>query len=249
MTRPFFTYLGLATALLAACAGAPLTARIVVFTASEARIPRNTEVTLLWQAADAGVQDGFPSCVLTRRLGDDLTETPVQTTCTGTLTEVPPAPLGATTVEYRFKVLKQSHDATDPYLTQARSVTLDAALYATRAGGANFESAQGVSTLADGSAIITGTYTGTATFGTTTLTTAGLADVFVARIDPDGAWAWAQSAGGTSSDEAFGVSSLADGGAIVTGSIQGTATFGTTTLTSAGGDDAFVARIGGDGAW
>ena len=47
---------------------------------------------------------------------------------------------------------------------------------------------------------------------------------------------WATQAGGTSSDIGRGVSALPDGSSIVTGDFLGTATFGSTTLTSAGSD-------------
>jgi len=193
MIRTFVVFLGLVTLLLASCAGAPSptptpTARIVSFTASAERTPRNVPVTVLWQAEDAGVQDGQFSCVLTRRVGDDAFETQLQATCAGGLTEVVPAPVTATTVHYGFKVLKQPADANEPYLTQTRSVTLDPALYATRAGGSSFDFGWGVSALPDGSAIVTGYFSGTAFFGSNTLTSDGSADVFVARIDADGNW-------------------------------------------------------------
>ena len=106
-----------------------------------------------------------------------------------------------------------------------------------------------MSTLADGSAIITGYFQGSATFGTSDLTSAGNNDVFVARVDPDGTWAWATRAGGTSNDVGRSVSPLADGGALITGDFEGTASFGANDLTSAGSLDVFVARIGADGAW
>ena len=107
--------------------------------------------------------------------------------------------------------------------------------------------------MADGSAIVTGGFFGTATFprtgGDITLTSAGDADVFVAKIDADGAWVWATQAGGTGDDVGFGVSVLADGSAIVTGGFLETATFGETTLRSAGGTDVFVARISAAGSF
>jgi hypothetical protein len=58
--------------------------------------------------------------------------------------------------------------------------------------------------------------------------------VFVAKLDASGDYEWATQAGGTGSEEARGVSVLADGSSIVTGLFEGTATFGSTTLTSAG---------------
>jgi hypothetical protein len=121
--------------------------------------------------------------------------------------------------------------------------------WAAGAGGTDYEDALGLSALPDGGAIVTGEFETTATFGTTTLTSSGFGDVFVARIDANGAWTWATRAGGTMGDVGLSVSALADGGAIVAGRFAGTATFGATNLTSAGSQDAFVARISPDGAW
>ena len=67
--------------------------------------------------------------------------------------------------------------------------------------------------------------------------------MFVAKVDPSGAWVWATRGGGSSIDYGYGVSTLPDGSAIVTGYFYGTATFGSTTLTSAGGGDVFVAKF------
>jgi hypothetical protein len=63
---------------------------------------------------------------------------------------------------------------------------------------------------------------------------------------------WAQRAGGTSSDEGFGVAVDAAGNAVVTGSFSGAVTFGAgaqqVTLTSAGETDIFVAKYRTDAA-
>ena len=122
-------------------------------------------------------------------------------------------------------------------------------VWATRAGGTLFDDGWGVSTLSDGSAIVSGYFAGTATFGSTTLASAGGADVFVAKIDASGTYVWATKAGSTSADQGRGVSTLSDGSAIVSGSFQGTATFGSTMLTSAGSYDAFVAKIDASGTY
>ena len=121
--------------------------------------------------------------------------------------------------------------------------------WATRAGGAGSTTGFGVSPLGDGSAIVIGPFDGTATFGTTTLTSAGSNDVFVARISATGEWLWAIRAGGSESDVAWGVSVSTDGSAIVTGWFRASATFGTTTLTSAGVADVFVAKVSASGQW
>jgi hypothetical protein len=122
-------------------------------------------------------------------------------------------------------------------------------VWATQAGGSTFDNGLAISTLSDGSAIVTGYFRSTATFGSTTLTSAGTNDVFVAKIDASGTYVWATKAGSTSADPGRGVSTLSDGSAIVTGTFQGTVAFGSTTLTSAGGIDAFVAKIDASGTY
>ena len=123
--------------------------------------------------------------------------------------------------------------------------------WATQAGGTSNDSGYGVSVLADGSSIVTGIFQDTATFGSTTLTSAGSNDVFVAKLDASGTYEWVKQAGGTRNDNARGVSVLADGSSIVTGFFEGTATFGSTTFTSAGSNDVFVAKLdaSGDYEW
>ncbi len=119
--------------------------------------------------------------------------------------------------------------------------------WATKAGGSGSDYARGVSALPDGSSIITGIFSDTATFGATTLTSAGGYDAFTAKVNADGTYAWAIRGGGSGSDYASGVSALSDGSSIITGWFSGTATFGTTApLTSAGEYLAFTARIVAD---
>jgi len=123
-------------------------------------------------------------------------------------------------------------------------------LWATRAGGTGFDAGNGVSVLADGSAIVTGYFSGTAKFGgLADLVSAGGDEVFVAKIRADGVWQWATRAGGTGSAAGYGVSVLADGSAIVTGTFKGTASFAPSSLVSAGSEDVFVAKIDAGGVW
>ena len=122
--------------------------------------------------------------------------------------------------------------------------------WATQAGGPGYDEGNAVSTLPDGSSIVTGQFEDTATFGSTTLTSsAGSYDVFTAKMNADGTWAWATQAGGPGYEEGYGVSALPDGSSIVTGQFKDTATFGSTTLTSAGSWDVFTAKVNADGTW
>ncbi len=127
--------------------------------------------------------------------------------------------------------------------------------WAARAGGPLGDIAWSVSALADGSAIVAGQFTGTVNFGSITLTSAGAgvageSDAFVAKVAPDGSWVWATPAGSTGDDQAKSVSVLPDGSAVVAGTFNGTATFGSLpNLVSAGDADMFVAKVGPNGAW
>ncbi len=109
----------------------------------------------------------------------------------------------------------------------------------------------------NGSAVVTGVFTGTTIFGLgesseTALTSAGGRDVFVAAYAPDGELRWAKSAGGVADDGGVEVVAFPDGGTVLVGSFEDTATFGAgdateTSLTSAGSEDVFLARYAADG--
>lgn len=134
--------------------------------------------------------------------------------------------------------------------------------WAKRAGRNFSDSASSVAANADGSCVITGSYDTIATFGpgeanSTTLNAVGGTDLFVAAYQPDGALAWAVSAGGTGSDVGTGIDLLDDGSSLVTGYYGAVATtFGVgdpnqTALPYTGSLDVFVARYNADGtlAW
>ena len=96
-----------------------------------------------------------------------------------------------------------------------------------------------------------GFFTGTATFGATSLTSTGGYDAVVAKITDAGstaAFAWAQRAGGSGNDRALGVA-VSGTNVYMAGSFEGSAaTFGATTLASAGSTDAFVAKLADAGS-
>jgi hypothetical protein len=101
----------------------------------------------------------------------------------------------------------------------------------------------------DGGFIVTGYFTGSVAFGTTTLVGSGAEDIFVAKIDTDGNWVWAKRAGGSARDCAYSVCVDSDNNVYLTGDFQGTASFGAYSLTSGGSYDVCVAKLDGDGNW
>jgi len=134
---------------------------------------------------------------------------------------------------------------------------------AVRAGGPASEDVTSLALDGNGNAFVGGTFgfdpmIPTTTFGSTTLTTAGEEDVFVARFSAAGTWTQVVRAGGPNTDAIRGLSTDAAGNALAAGyfgfsfaagSGGGTAVFGSTTLTSVGLTDIFLAKISPAGNW
>ena len=103
-----------------------------------------------------------------------------------------------------------------------------------------------------GNVYVTGTFSGSVTFGSTTLISPGAyggsPDIFVAKLDSAGNWLWAKGAGATYSDKGNGIALDSSGNVYVTGVFQGTVSFGSNTLTSSG-FKAFVAKLDNNGNW
>lgn len=97
-----------------------------------------------------------------------------------------------------------------------------------------------------GSYYVTGYFSGTVTTSVGTLTSAGLHDIYIVKYDAAGSVVWARSAGSSSNDAGYSVSSR-DGYVYVTGIIGGTSLFGTNTLSSNGSDDGFMAKYDDNG--
>ena len=121
-----------------------------------------------------------------------------------------------------------------------------------RAGGAGYDYTTGLAA-AGTTLYVAGTFnSNTAAFGNQTLTTAGGHDAFVAKLVDTGTNAdfqWAQRAGGPADERLRGLA-VAGNRLYVSGSFQGTATFGSAALsrTSQGSYDAFVAYLPDAGA-
>ncbi|HEX8971355.1 hypothetical protein [Oryzihumus sp.] len=114
--------------------------------------------------------------------------------------------------------------------------------------GAGIHTPKSITVDAAGKLIMTGTFTATLPFGTTSLVSAGGTDVFVAKIDPAASFApaWAVRMGGTISDEGRGIAVDSLGDVVVAGLFNGTTT-GAATLTasSTAASDAFLLKLDG----
>ena len=125
-------------------------------------------------------------------------------------------------------------------------------LWAVQAGGPDFDYGTGIALDGAGNAYLSGYFYGTATFGSQSLVASGGesdADIFVAKLDPDGNWLWAVTAGGTEDDAGFRIAVDGSGNACLVGMFKNTATFGSQTLTASGDFDVFVAKLDPSGNW
>ena len=116
--------------------------------------------------------------------------------------------------------------------------------WAQRLGGSGIDGCSGLAV--NGSSVyVTGEFSGTAVLGTLGLVSVGNFDVFVAKLTdtgPTGSFVWAQRAGGVGFD--YSNALAVNGGSVyVTGSFNGTAGFGATTLASNGAEDLYVAKL------
>ena len=121
--------------------------------------------------------------------------------------------------------------------------------WAAKAGGSSGEDPQSISTDDDGNSYVTGGYVGAAYFGSYYLPGSGNFDVYVAKMDVDGNWMWATKAGGTDDDRGYCITHDAAGNIYVSGIFNGTATFGSYSLTGYGYNDIFVAKMDQNGVW
>ncbi|MEO8148619.1 MAG: SBBP repeat-containing protein [Bacteroidia bacterium] len=124
-------------------------------------------------------------------------------------------------------------------------------LWAKSVGGSGNEVNKGVAVDDSGYVYTIGTFEGTVDFdpgpGTFNLTSAGILDFFILKLDSAGNFVWAKSIGGTGTDAAYGVTVDASGNIYVTGRFNGQVDFdpgaGIYNLTSAGYMDVFVLNL------
>ena len=121
-------------------------------------------------------------------------------------------------------------------------VGLPTVSWATSIGGTGNDNGKEIATDSGGNVYVIGHYSGSVTIGSTTLTSVGSTDAFVAKYDTSGTVQWATSIGGTSNDFGYGITTDSGGNVYVIGSYIGTVTIGSTTLTNTDTYDAFVAK-------
>ncbi|APR84091.1 Hypothetical protein A7982_09440 [Minicystis rosea] len=123
------------------------------------------------------------------------------------------------------------------------------AVWAKTYGNSMSQQVHGITVDSMGRPLIAGEFTGKIDFGGGELTSAGNGDIFVAKLDTHGCQIWAKTFGDTKQQAASSIALDSSGNAIITGSISGAVTFGSTTLTVNDTNpnaisDMFVAKFG-----
>ncbi|WP_437756174.1 serine/threonine-protein kinase [Sorangium sp. So ce1389] len=116
-----------------------------------------------------------------------------------------------------------------------------------RLGDAAEQLPYGLGIDAQGNIFLIGAFDGTIDLDGERLTSAGSMDVFVARFDADGRPRWGRRFGSPEHNGSFNAIVDATGNVTIAGSFRGTMAIEGRRLTSAGGNDIFVARMDADG--
>jgi trimeric autotransporter adhesin len=116
-------------------------------------------------------------------------------------------------------------------------------------GGISSDFATSVSADSSGNVLVGGNFNGTTTnLAAANITSAGQQDGYVAKFDTSGVVQWAKPIGGISSDNATSLAVDSSGNVAVAGSFQGATTnLVSGNLTSAGGQDGYVAKFNPSG--
>lgn len=122
-------------------------------------------------------------------------------------------------------------------------------LWARQAGGTGNDGAESIVVDSAGNVFVTGYFSGTVTFASTTLTCYGGWDVFVAKLDTNGYLQWVVQSSGASYESVSAIALDGSGNLLITGFYNQTAIFGTTSLAAYGGNDIFVAKLDNEGNW
>ena len=103
----------------------------------------------------------------------------------------------------------------------------------------------GVATDGNGNSFLTGEFTDAFKLGGEELHSRGSTDVYVAKFDEKGTLRWITQGGGDKGDNAYTMVCDAQGNLFLAGSFGGTAKFDGASITSAGSNDLYVAKLRG----
>jgi hypothetical protein len=121
-------------------------------------------------------------------------------------------------------------------------------LWAKGAGGGSNDEGYSLSSDPSGNIYLAGYFTQPANFGTIKLTSAGQADMFLAKYDPSGNVLWAKGAGGKGDDRSTGLQTDASGISYITGFYTNDSiSFGQILIPNDSVDNSFIAKYDTDG--
>lgn len=109
--------------------------------------------------------------------------------------------------------------------------------------------ASSLATDASGNAYVTGGYRQAVDFGSLSLTPKTVTEIFVAKVNSNGSFAWVKSAGGVGRDGGSAIQVTSKNNIVIAGYFNFAIGLGATTLSSAGQDDIFVAKMNSSGNW
>ena len=148
--------------------------------------------------------------------------------------------------------------ASEHLATPASTTRTTADVWATAGGGSGADMVWDMVLDDSGNSFVTGSFTGSATFGSTTLNSVGGLDGFVAKMDSSGNWIWASQIQGSYDDWGLGIDLDNQGNVYVTGPFidaQGvnspSVSLGSTTLSAHTQStyDVFVSKLDGSGSF
>jgi len=126
-------------------------------------------------------------------------------------------------------------------------------------GGAGSDGSNSIAVDSSGNVYTTGNFAGTVDFdpgaGTANLTSVGSNEIFVSKINSSGNYVWAKKFGGVFAADSISIAVDSSSNVYIAGSFRSEINFDPTVerakITSAGGDDIFVAKLNssGDAVW
>lgn len=119
--------------------------------------------------------------------------------------------------------------------------------WAKSAGGSGSDQGYSISVDANSNVYVCGWFSNSAVFGTETLTSFGMQDIFIACYDSAGNFKWVRQAGSPGNEVCAGIITDAGGNSFITGWFSETSAFENLSVTSQGSYDMFIAKYNSTG--
>lgn len=122
-------------------------------------------------------------------------------------------------------------------------------IWARRAGSNKDDRGNGIAVDLNGNIYVSGEYLNPADFGNDSLKHKSKRDIFVAKLDNDGNWKWAERARSAGKDKAYKIHMNSEFQLFVTGEISDTTRFQSIEVTVEKNTEAFIAQMDKKGNW